>query len=148
MVVDVEHPAVAVHTYNDAAVTNDIARRWQAGCNVSQIAEQIGESYWCTYSRVRRADMRRLRRLERSVKSEILRRVEDPSCVYNQVAKEFGVHRSTVLRIAQASARELESQIDNEELEVEFKTVKEYRCQDCERLVTAVPCVVCHARHR
>lgn len=144
--VNVDDPSVCIQIQREHALHRSIFASLASGMTIGRIAKDMGLSYWIVYKIVRRAEIRCKRRLEREQREEINRRLLDGES-YFSIARVVSVHRSTVMRIAKATAfyEEMEDS-DNESLGVEFKKTHPYHCQGCDKTVETIPCVICYAR--
>lgn len=113
------------------------------GKTIKEIARATNQTWWVTYGavRARMRNERRQRRLGDDERTKIEAAIDSgENCA--SIAKRFGVHRSTVCRLAwkrPAPMVTLEKPLD-------FSKVPPYTCPGCGSSVSTTPCVICVAR--
>jgi hypothetical protein len=102
------------------------------GMPYAKMAEKLGTSFWRIYKACRRHGVDRRRRLSEERQQAI-------------IAASYGIHKSTVTRLA---SRDLEREATTAEtLEVEFVHLsRARRCPHCGSAVVTSPCVSCLSR--
>ena len=139
----------------DEGLRAEIVRMADAGLSYTEIARRAGVGYWQVYANFRRKNRKRFRLLRTNAEKRAAIVAELMKMrSYASIARIYQLHRSSVMRIARADAKEAEARERLEEdlakridPEIQIQQLRRARrCPTCNARVTTSPCVACLAR--